>query len=77
MSRFENCNVPNPQPTMSKHVLFKNCTTINGGEPDKIVETLVFDGCTTGILGGGTGVSVLAQPQLPPRLHSDIAETVP
>jgi hypothetical protein len=53
---FENCNVPNPQPTMSKHVLFKYCTTTNGGEPDKIVETLVFDDCATGILGGGTGV---------------------
>jgi hypothetical protein len=52
---FENCTIPNLQPTMSKHVLFLNCRSVNSGEPDKIIESIVFDGGTTGELGGGTG----------------------
>ena len=52
---FENCSLTNPQVTMSQHVLFKNCTITRGGEPDKMMETLIFDGGTTGELGGGTG----------------------
>ena len=74
---FENCTIPNLQPTMSKHVLFLNCRSINSGEPDKIIETLVFDGGTTGEFGRRNGRSILAQPQRPPWLHSGLAATVP
>lgn len=52
---FDTCLITNPQISMSKHVALYNCVTTRGGEPDKMTETILFDGCTTGILGGATG----------------------
>jgi hypothetical protein len=51
---FENCTVPHIVPTMSKEVRYLNCT-IGGGEPDKLSEMLIFDGCTTATLDAATG----------------------
>ena len=53
--QFDGVTIPSLTVSQSAHVLCKNCT-IAGGEPDKIIETLIFDGGTTGELGQASGV---------------------
>lgn len=60
---FEDCIVSNPWPTMSKQVEFRNCVLTGAGnqaaEPDKLSDTLIFDGVSQKNLnqyvGGATG----------------------
>jgi hypothetical protein len=52
---FENCSIPLLTCSMGKHYLVKNCTLTVQSEPDKLSETIVFDGCKTARIGGGTG----------------------
>jgi len=59
---FENCSISNFWPSLSKNVTCVNCSFTGMGnqvaEPDKLCDTLILDGCTTGAgkyLTGGTG----------------------
>ena len=78
---FENCTIPNLQPTMSKHVLFLNCRSVNSGEPDKIIESCLrwWDDRR---VGWGHRRSILAQPkrkhgciQVSPRQFRSLGST--
>jgi hypothetical protein len=51
---FDGCVFPDPQITMSQHVLIHNCA-VTGGEMDKMMETVIFDGGTTTEMAGGSG----------------------
>lgn len=66
MLTYENCNILNVQPTVSKNVGYYNCTIMQASEPDKQMETCYFIGCSgvasSGVLpemGGATGVQFL------------------
>jgi hypothetical protein len=53
---FEDCDIPNPQFTMSQFVTAKSCR-IHGGEPDKMTEQASYLDCTNDQeMGGATGV---------------------
>jgi hypothetical protein len=55
---FENCIMPRPVPTFVQHVRYLG-GTIGTSEPDKLIETLIYDGVTTGETVEGTGVDLL------------------
>jgi hypothetical protein len=55
---FENCVMPRPVPTFAQHVRYFG-GTIGSSEPDKMIETLIYDGVTSGETVEGTGVDLL------------------
>jgi hypothetical protein len=84
--QFDGCWVPKMEPSMCKHVLFRACRYYRDGEPDKIIETLTFDGVRVAgkatELGEGTGIqywlcrnSVLGCIQVSPRQFRSLRST--
>lgn len=87
---FEDCILSNPWPSMLKRCEFRNCVLTGAGdqgaEPDKLSDTLIFDGVTQArtnlYIGGATGFqhfeirnSNLNCFQVKPR-HLDISNSV-
>ena len=54
--QFVRCKIPDLQCSMGKHFALLNCTLTSQSEPDKQIETLFFDGTTTGTLFAASGV---------------------
>ncbi|MEA2780596.1 MAG: hypothetical protein QOK29_2140, partial [Rhodospirillaceae bacterium] len=55
---FENCVMPRPVPGFVQHMRYFG-GTMETSEPDKLIETLIYDGVTAGETVEGTGVELL------------------
>src|SRR5262249_14863448 len=84
--QFDGCMIPKLEPSMCKHVLFRGGGYYANGEPDKIIETLMFDGVSVQgqgtELGEATGVqywlcrnSTLGCIQVSPRQFRSLGST--